>query len=332
MRGISNRWETWIAGIAIAFGVCIVSPALADQKSKTNLKVAIFSHIAEVQTIHGMMQAAIDDAKARGWTVETFDGRGDMVAVNNQVSSFISRGIDALINVASPNDQLSGVIGKAKKAGIPFVSCFSGMAPNITVDIGDNNIVDGAIAAAELVARIDGRGTVGKMNWNVLPALQERDRGFHAVVAGYPGIKVKEIEIKVPGEVEDAYAKTTNLLQGDSNHEVKAIWTGSDNFGTAVARAVQKAKRDDVLVVSMDGDQVALGMLRQHTPLALTVGYDVPGMGHTAVQAVADAVDGKPFVARQIYKKPCLFTAESVPPDGKDANYKMCGLFSADMK
>jgi len=331
MGRISNRWKPWIATVAITIGVGLVGPATADQKSKTNLKVAIFSHIAEVQTIHGMMQAAIDDAKARGWAVETFDGRGDMVAVNNQVSSFISRGFDALINVASPNDQLSGVIAKAKKAGIPFVSCFSGMAPNITVDIGDNNIVDGAIAAAELVARIDGQGTVAKMNWNVLPALQERDRGFHAVVAGYPGIKVKEIEIKVPGEVEDAYAKTINLLQGDSNHEIKAIWTGSDNFGTSVARAVQKAKRDDVFVVSMDGDLVALGMLRQHTPLALTVGYDVPGMGHAAVQAVADAVDGKAFVARQIYKKPCLFTPESVPPEGKDAIYKTCGLFSADM-
>ena len=86
MRRISNRWGTWIATVAIAFGVGTVSPALADQKSKTNLKVAIFSHIAEVQTIHGMMQAAIDDAKARGWTVETFDGRGDIGRGNPEVT------------------------------------------------------------------------------------------------------------------------------------------------------------------------------------------------------------------------------------------------------
>jgi ribose transport system substrate-binding protein len=214
MGRISNRWNLWLAIVASASGLALVGQAAAEEKSKTNLKVAIFSHVAEVQTIHGMMQAAIEDAKARGWTVETFDGRGDMVAVNNQVNSFISRGFDALINVASPNDQLSGVIAKAKKAGVPFVSCFSGMAPNITVDIGDNNIVDGAIAAAELVARIDGQGTVAKMNWNVLPALQERDRGFQAVVAGYPGIKVKEIEIKVPGEVEDAYAQDYQFAAG----------------------------------------------------------------------------------------------------------------------
>ena len=51
-----------------------------------------------------------------------------------------------------------------------------------------------------------------------------------------------------------------------------------------------------------------------------------------AVQAVADAVDGKPFVARQMYKKPCLFTVDTVPPEGKSADYKTCGLFSADLK
>ena len=327
-----SRGACIAAATAVAFGLVLAAPAIAQEKSKTNLKVAIFSHIGEVQTISGMMKAAVEDAKARGWTVETFDGRGDMVAVNNQANSFISRGFDALINVASPNDQMAGVINKAKKAGIPFVSCFSGMAANITVDIGDNNVVDGAIAAAELVGRIDGQGTVVKMNWNVLPALQERDRGFHAVVGGYPGIKLKELEVKVPGEVEDAYAKTTNLLQADTNHEIKAVWAGSDNFGTAIARAIQKAKRDDIFVVGMDGDPVALDMIRQHTPLILSVGYDVPGMGHTAVQAVADAVDGKPFVARQMYKKPCLFTADTVPPAGKSADYKTCGLFSADMK
>src|SRR5271169_7139729 len=177
MNLIAHSRGVWIAAAtAVACSLAMTVPATAQEKSKTNLKVAVFSHIVEVQTISGMMKAAVEDAKARGWTVETFDGRGDMVAVNNQVNSFISRGFDALINVASPNDQMTGVINKAKKAGIPFVSCFSGMAPNITVDIGDNNVVDGAIAAAELVGRIDGQGTVVKMNWNVLPALQERPR------------------------------------------------------------------------------------------------------------------------------------------------------------
>ena len=132
MNLIAHSRGVWIAAAtAVACGLILTAPATAEEKSKSNIKVAIFSHVAEGQTIHGMMQAAIEDAKTRGWTVEIFDGHGDMVAVNNHVSSLISRGFDALINVASPNDQLSGVIAKAKKAGIPFVSCFSGMAPSM---------------------------------------------------------------------------------------------------------------------------------------------------------------------------------------------------------
>jgi ribose transport system substrate-binding protein len=332
MRSIANRWTLLVAALAIVKVLSLSAPAVAEERSKTNLKIAIFSSNGDVATIHTMMDAATEDAKSRGWTVETFDGRGDLVAVNNQANTYITRGFDALINVASPNDQMTGVIAKAKKANIPFVSCFAGMAPNITVDIGDNNVVDGAIAAAELAARINGQGTVAKLNWNVAAGLRERDRGFQAVMAGFPGVKVKDIEVKVPGEVEDAYTKTINLLQADSDHEVKAIWTGSDNFGRGVARAVQKSKRDDVFVVSMDGDDAGLAMLRQHTPFAITVGYDIPGMGRAAVQAVADTVDGKSFVAHQMYKKPCLFTPNSVPPEGTVADYKTCGLFSADMK
>ena len=48
-------------------------------------------------------------------------------------------------------------------------------------------------------------------------------------------------------------------------------------------------------VVSMDGNDAAYDLIREGSPLALTVAYDVRGMGMQAVQAVADAVDGKSF-------------------------------------
>jgi DNA-binding LacI/PurR family transcriptional regulator len=64
----------------------------------------------------------------------------------------------------------------------------------------------------------------------------------------------------------------------------------------------------------------------------LTVAYDVKGMGVQAAQAVADAVDGKPFDERQIYKKPCLIVKETVPPKGQYPDFKTCTLYSADIQ
>jgi hypothetical protein len=56
MNLIANSRRVWIAAVtAVACGLVATAPAAAQEKSKTNLKVAIFSHIGEVQTISGMM-------------------------------------------------------------------------------------------------------------------------------------------------------------------------------------------------------------------------------------------------------------------------------------
>ncbi len=304
--------------------------ATAAEKSKTDLKVAIFSVNGASPTIHTMIESATAAAKERGWTVETYDGNGDQVATNNQANTYITRGFDALINIASDNNQMGGVIANANKAKIPFVSTFSGMVPGITVDIGSNNVADGVFSASALAARINGEGEVLKMNWTVLPALAERDAGFHAVMNEYKKIKVTEMEIKVPGQVDDTFNKVTDYLTGHKN--VKAIWMGWDEVGVAAARAVQQSHVEQKpFVVSMDGNDAAFDLIREGTPLWLTIAYDVRGMGVTAVQAVADAVDGKTFPERQIYKKPCLITKETVPPKGQSPDFKTCVLYSADL-
>ena len=151
------------------------------------------------------------------------------------------------------------------------------------------------------------------MNWTVLPATAERDAGFHAVMNEYKNIKVTEMELKVPGQVDDAFNKVTDYLVGHKN--VKAIWMGWDEVGIAAARAVQRSHLENKpFVVSMDGNDAAFEMITEGSPFWLTVAYDVKGMGKLAVQSVADAVDGKTFLERQIYKKPCLIPPRKTAP------------------
>jgi len=319
-----------VAVAAVLASALAAGSAAAQEKSKGPLKVAIFSVNAASPTIHAMIESASAAAKARGWTVENYDGNGDQVATNNQANTFITRGFDALINIASDNNQMAGVIANANKAKIPFVSTFSGMVPGITVDIGSNNVADGVFSASALAARINGEGEVLKMNWTVLPALAERDAGFHAVMNEYKKIKVTEMEIKVPGQVDDTFNKVTDYLTGHKN--VKAVWMGWDEVGVAAARAVQQSHVEQKpFVVSMDGNDAAYDLIRDGSPLWLTVAYDVRGMGVQAVQAVADSVDGKTFAERQVYKKPCLITKETAPPKGELPDFKTCILYTADL-
>lgn len=322
--------QTLLLSAALLAATALAGAAQAAEKSKGPLKVAVFSVNGASPSIHAMIESATAAAKARGWTVETYDGNGDQVATNNQVNTFITRGFDALINIASANTQMGPVIAKAAAAHIPFISTFSGMVPGITVDIGSNNVADGVFSASALAARIDGEGEVLKLNWTVLPALAERDAGFHAVMGEYKKIKVTEMELKVPGQVDDTFDKVTDFLAGHKN--VKAIWMGWDEVGVAAARAVQQSHLDKKpFVVSMDGNDAAYDLIREGSPLWLTVAYDVKGMGVQAVEAAADAVDGKAFPERQIYKKPCLITKETAPPKGQYPDFKTCPLYSADM-
>lgn len=320
-------------GVALATALLastvLAGVALAQEKSKSNLKVAIFSVNAASPTIHTMIESATAAAKERGWTVENYDGNGDQVATNNQANTYITRKFDALINVASANTQMGGVIANAAKAKIPFVSTFAGLVPGITVDIGSNNVADGVFAASTIAAAIDGEGEVLKMNWTVLPALAERDAGFKAVMSEYKKIKVTEMELKVPGQVDDTFNKITDFMAG--HKDLKAIWMGWDEVGVAAARAVQHANSaNKPFVVSMDGNDAAYDLIREGS-LRETIAYDVRGMGVEAVKAVAEAVDGKTFPERQIYKKPCLITKETVPAAGQFPDFKTCVLYSADL-
>ena len=72
--------------------------------------------------------------------------------------------------------------------------------------------------------------------------------------------------------------------------------------------------------------------IRDGNTLALTVAYDVGGMGSTAVDTVCRAVDGEKFPARVLYKKPCLILDQTVPSTGHKPDFKTCPLFSAEIQ
>lgn len=314
----------------IGFGALLGSTVLAATAfAADQIEVGIVSVNYNSPSIQVQTDAAVKAAEARGWKVEMFDGQGDQVATNNAAIAFIDRGFDAIINTASANPQMTAVIKYANEKKIPFVSTFSGLVPGIVADIGSNNTVDGAIAATELVGRIEGRGHVIKMNWTVLPALKERDEGFHAVIDQYPDIKLTEIELKVPGQVDDAFNQITNLMLADE--EIVAVWTGWDEPGTAVARAIEQAgKTDKIFVVSNDGTNEALSLIRKGAPYEMTVAYDVERMGVTAVDVTEAALKGNFPKSKILTLKPCLITKDTVPAEGQKIDFATCNLFSGE--
>src|SRR3712207_3232804 len=137
-----------------------------------------------------------------------------------------------------------------------------------------------------MVDRLGGKGNVLKLNWTVLQALRDRDHAFHAVLEDQKGIKIaKEIEVKVPGQVEDALNQTTNFLRG--NKDIQAIWIGFDELATPVVRALEQANLDqDVFVVGFNGNPFAWALIRAGSPYVVEPANPFEPMGERAAQAV----------------------------------------------
>jgi ribose transport system substrate-binding protein len=321
-----SRILNWITSAAV-LGATAFYGATAAQAADIKLGVVAVNYNSP--SIQLQADSGIAHAKEMGWDVELFDGQGDQVATNNAAMAFIDRGFNAILNVASANTQMTGVIEYAAEKKVPFVSTFSGLVPGITADIGSNNTADGVIAATEMVGRIEGKGHVAALNWNVLPALIERQRGFEAVMAGYPDVKVTKVEIKVPGQVDDAYAQATNLLL--ANPDLNAFWVGWDELAAPVARAIEQAgKEGEVFVVSQDGIPEVLDLVRQGGPVKLTVAYNVNRMGVVAVDVINNALKGKLPPTSLLTLKPCLITQASAPAKGEKPDFATCGLFSGE--
>jgi ABC-type sugar transport system substrate-binding protein len=304
--------------------------AAVRSSSGTGAKNATIGFVAvnlNSPSIARIKDAFVAAAEKRGWKVEVFDGQGDQNATNNAASNFIQRGVSAIVNDSSPNEQMTAVMEQAKAKNIPFVSIYGGYVPQVDAEIGTNEFVNSTLITQEMVNRIGGQGRILKLNWTVLQALRDRDAGFHAVVGEAKDIKVvKEIEVKVPGQVDDAYQQVTNVLQSDKN--IDAIWVGWDELAPPVVRAVEQAGlKGRTFVVGFDGNPFAWDLIRSGSPYVMEPANPFEPMGEKAVSTVASLLSGQKLDTRVIYMKPCLINARTVPAKGQMPDWQNCPYF-----
>ena len=303
----------------------------AGSGSADDLKIGLVAVNLNSPSIAAIKDSFVEAAEAKGWSVDVFDGQGDQNATNNAASDFIQRGYDVIVNNSSPNQQMTGVIEQAHAKGIPFVSIYGGFVDGVDAEIGTNEFVNSSLITQEMVNRLGGKGKVLKLNWTVLQALRDRDAGFHAVVSENPGIDVvREIEVKVPGQVDDSYAQVTNALQ--SNKDIDAIWIGWDELAPPVVRAVKEAGLGDkVFVVGFDGNAFAWDLIRDGSPYIMEPANPFPPMGEKAVSTIETLATGGELPSHVIYMKPCLINAQTVPDKGDEPDWDNCAFFPGEI-
>lgn len=310
--------------------------AAADSSAAKSgpLKIGVVANNLASPSVKRISDAFEKAAKGKGWEVEVFDNKGDMAASNNQADRFLQRKVDAILNVNGPNSQMGGVIGRAKAANTIFVSAYGGTNPNVDAEIGTNESINSAAVTAGMVDMLGGKGNVVVLKWNAggAAALLDRYTAMKGVLENQKGIKiVKEIEVKVPGQVEDSYAQLSDYLK--SNKDIDAIWVAFDELAPSVNRALQQAGLDDkVFAVGFNGNPFAWDLIRNGTPYVLEPANPFEPMGTKAADLIADIAAGKKLPTKNIAMRPCLITPDTVPEKGQLPDWDNCPFFTGDIQ
>lgn len=228
-----------------------------------------------------------------GATVEIF-GVASHGAVEEQISimeTLISRNVDAIILAAVDSRGLGPAVNKATEAGIPVILADSGVegADYVTV-VQTDNVRASGLAADYAAVLLSYQGQVAQLEGEPSSeTAQLRRQGFHEGIGKYPDIElVSSItgHWTTPGAVE----ATEAILQ--SNPEVDLIFASSDLMAVGAAIVLERAGRDDIIVVGFDGIAEGTDLIIEGKA-AGDVAQNARGMGELSVEIAMQIINGE---------------------------------------
>ncbi|MDR2253110.1 MAG: substrate-binding domain-containing protein [Bifidobacteriaceae bacterium] len=301
----------------------VKSDLLADLSSLKGKSIGHFVIDASTPTAALSSAWGKQMAEEYEFSLEFFDGAADYNRVNSTLSTWASKGLDGVINTGVDPTPIQAGLDELKDAGIPVGGICAGYVPGTGMqwDVEINDWITFAKVLTYVLDRIgDSGGGVAYYNWPQVPALLIRDSQTRAMLDFYSiPILAEEIPV-VPGQVQDIKQKTTSLLtRFPAGSDLKAIVAGWDEIGVAAAQAIEEAGRDDVFVVSSDGDLEALDMIRDGAPFVATGARSIYEMTEICYRQLATVVGGGDVVSTTIYVDAPLVTKDNVPPAGEYA-------------
>jgi len=259
-------------------------------------------------------------AKKYGFQVQVVDGAGDYNKINQTLTTFATKKVAAIFNTGCEPSLCKSGLDAAAKAKIPVGAMVAGYQPGVMYDVEVNDWISYARLGTYMTSRVTDPPGWGAaiINWPNVPALRIRSAQIKAML-DYNKIPVLADEVvKVPGFVADAKQKAAALLtkypKGD---KLKCIVAGWDDVGIAAAQACDEAKRDDVFVISADGNLAAFDMMRKGSSFAATCSGDVEGITDVMYGQMSRILGGKKKpLATTLYVDAPMITENNLPPKG----------------
>ncbi len=241
---------------------CLLASACSEKK-KDSLVIGVSMLSMQNEFIQQVADALEKSAKTANVELIVVDAERSSLKQVEQVESFISQQVDAIILNPCEFEASSPAVEKAQKAGIPIVNVNSSTKSKPDAFVGSDD-AESANMAMELIAkRLNGKGNVLMIQGYMGQAAQlDRERGAKAVLAKYPGLKLLASQT---GEWDRA--KSMSLMENwiqSFGDQIQAVFAQNDEMGLGAVQALMDAKKKaNVYVVSVDGIQDARKSVEQ---------------------------------------------------------------------
>jgi inositol transport system substrate-binding protein len=260
----------------------------------------------ESQLVFGFVSANFNDtgqvfikdgAKAKaeelGVTFREADAQEDVIKQQDLVQAFITEQVDVLIVVPVSTDAMDPIIAAGKDAGIPVVFVNrnpfgENQPPEGTYYVGSEEVVAGqqqAMYLGELMGDEGGKVFVlqGKLDNE---AAIKRTSGFvDTIEADFPNIEIVDIQVG-NWQRDQGVSITENWLTAYGD-EIDAVVANNDEMALGAVEVLQRAGRDDVIVLGVDFTPDAKAAIEDGTMVG-SVRQDLAGQGAGGVQIAYD--------------------------------------------
>ena len=282
--------------IGLLTAVSII-PAWAEGPPETEdaVTIAVVTPYMANAATAGVIANFEEEADARGWSVRVSDTAGDFGLLVSRIQDAVSQGVDAIVLGMGDPAQMTAGLTRAEEAGIPVFGLDAGLADGVLLNVTSDNSELGRLAAEMLVESIGGSGSIVMFTHDPHPGVRERGRGARELFASYPGITVvREVHIEVPGPVDFARSATADILTGMAKGSISGIWAGWDEPAYGAVQAIQRAQRDEIRVVGVDGTDFARQEIDNGDIFVGTVVQDFPGMAAKLAELIEGYFEGSP--------------------------------------
>ena len=235
-----------------------------------------------------------DMAEELGMDCIVTDANMDYSKQNQDAETMIRRHVDVLILPGGGAPAFRSTVEAAAKANIPIISVEVLLeGPTVKTEVASNQFLVGFYPTNYLLDRINRKGKVAVFYQPGFTSIERRYKAFEMVKNEYTGIEVvAEHPFGNADFVNYAMAATESILK--AHPDLKGIWCCWDGPGTGAAKAVRAAGRRDIVVTGIDGNRMALELLRDpDSCLAATLCQDGYEQGRVGVRLALQILQGK---------------------------------------